>query len=560
MGGQTKILTPKISRITVVIASSVIYSSSSLPLALPRHLDGTCECQIVNVLTMKATQTELTLTSTPATSAHNPQEIITLPGLLPSEECGDDHSRCPLQCDKDGDNLVCSFPAITNGTRNNLVFLHLRQADNVQFQTIQTKVVPVAPPELDCAPVQYFDRGPNVHSRYRYIVHCLNITSASPGVSYAYYLPLEYDRTNISSARLVDDKMFFPSSYYPMEGTTQSRLIYQEHSNSACIPSGNIFMKDGSRIVTFELGYQPDFRVRTNRQIIEGCPNTLDFQLLDDDLLRVQCSVEDVVLYDVCRTEKVVKRYNTSLNGTTQYQCSAAKLNLFLSGSYLSVEHYGTDRDNIDYINNLTLPFGNITHARCFGKKAPLLFLTRQNGQAFLLFLTNGRLFSLAENSCTGSSCLAVDVLKTKFGIIFGIFDYKTNHYIVVNSSRPDNPIIASLLYVSHPLPTTLVLGKGTQPCACPTKGPPTKQPPISSSPAPTNHTSSTTAFQPTEQSSPVHSPTAEQPRPPDIDGISNKPPGEDQNAAIGTNHILAISGSTSLGVVVSLLIMVGIV
>ena len=511
----------------------------------------------MNLLALKTTPTELTLTSTPATSDRNTQEITTLPDLLlPSEECGDGYSRCPLQCDEVGDNLICSFPAITNGTRNSLVFLRLLQADNMEFQTIQKKFVPVAPPELDCAPVQYFDRGPNVHSKYRYIVPCLNITLASPYVSYAYYLPLEYDRTNISSARIVDDKKIFPSSYYLMEGTTQSQLIYEEHSNSACITGGNIFMKDGSRIVTFELGYQPNFRVRTNRQIMESCPDTFNFQLLDDDLLRVQCSVEDVVLYDVCTTEKVVKRYNTSLNGTTQYQCSEAKLNLFLSGSYLSVEHYGTD--NIDHINNLTLPFGNITHARCFGKNTPFLFLTRRNGHTFLLFLTDGRLFSLAENSCTKSSCLAVDVLKTKFGLIFGLFDYKTNHYIVVNSSSPDNPIIASLLYTSHPLLTTLVLGKGTHPCACPTKGPPTKQPPTSSSSAPTNHIPPPTP-QPTEQSSFVHSHTIEQPRPPNINGISNEPPREDQNAKIGSNHIMTISSITVAGIIIIVLIIVGI-
>lgn len=515
---------------------------SSLPVSLPLlfsldpYTGATCTSPVVDIVAVEDSPDGLYVTATAATP-DNPEhrEVTTLPGVhLPSEECGEGYTRCPLKCDENGEeSLICSFPA-TNSTTGTLdpsiALLHLKHgSDLVGLQLVQEKLVSV-PYDINCAPVEVFDRGPNAD--YRHPVACLNLTAQD--ASYAYFLLLEYDRANISSARLKADTPL-SGQYYLITEHSFSNLLYWESPNTACFIRGNIFMKDGSRVVTFELRDNPKFRQLEEHHKIEDCLNTLDFSTFESGLLRIQCSDDDVVLYDVCRTETVVERYNSTLNGTV-YQCSEARINLLLNGTFLDIRPYGTGRD--DVMDNLTLPFDDIIRAKCTGKEIPALFLTRKSGETYLLFLTSGHRFYLAQNSCIGNSCLSLDILRTKFGYIAGTYDYSSNEYVVANLSCSESPVIARVPFASLPDLTALVLSKSTRPCPCTPQQPTTEpmetptEPSIRSPTVPSSEEPSTKA--PTGPEIPI------QPQ-----GIQ-----DGTYTMEGNDHKAVIAGSCSAGVV----------
>ena len=488
----------------------------------------------------------LNITATAATpDSPDHQEVVTLPGVhLPSQECGEAYTNCPLTCEEDSEeSVVCSLPAINSatGTLDSFItLLHLKKgSEPVGLQLVQEKLVPV-PYDLNCVPVEVFDRGPNAD--YRHIAACLNLTSQDG--RYVYFLLLEYDRDNISSARLVDDTPL-SAEYYLITEHGFSKLVYWEPPNTACFIRGNIFMKDGPRVVTFELRDNPRFRQLEEHHEIEDCPNTLDFSTFEADLLRIQCSVDDVALYDVCRTETVVERYNATLNGTV-YQCSEARVNLLLNGTFLDVRPYGIGRE--DVMDNLTLPFDDIIRAQCTGKEIPALFLTRKSGGTYLLFLTSGRLFFLAQNSCVGDSCLNLDILRTKYAYITGLFDYNSNEYIVANLSCSDNPVMARVPYLSPLALTAMVLNKSTWPCHCPPQQPTTEPMETPTEPS----TESLTTVTSSEE------PSTEAPTGPEI---SIQPQGVQDDTTGGRKKASAvIGGSCSAGVALVFLIVVAIV
>ena len=390
--------------------------------------------------------------------------------VVPRDECGLDYGRCPLECMRGFDDLLCPIP-VRKGTQNYLALVQFRHTTSLEG--FQVKELVYVAPKSSCVPIQIFVRkssGP-----LKYFVPCLDTTSDRPFI-YFEYLHLETDITNSTLA----DNTYYSKQYITINKESLSQLVYG--TDATCFPPHNVFMKVGTRVVSYRIFHDvTDFRLAAPP--IENCFNTEDFRVFEPVQLRVQCAADDVALYDPCHSESVVERYNTIVNATV-FQCSAAAVNVYHFQGHLSIVSYGDVRD--DVMEDITLPFNDTTNALCVGGDTPTLFLSRSNGEAYVVDLSTGILHYLAANTCGPYSCLRLNVLEMDSGIIVGVFDYSNNTYVVLNLTCPGILVLSRMHYPNPPIMFTLVLSKNTWPCLhCeadrpdtrPTPGPTTEDP-----------------------------------------------------------------------------------
>ena len=423
------------------------------------------------VAAVEETENGVKLTLSPAMADPSESTVITELNdvVIPQPECGCDHRRCPLVCRRKSNDILCHFP-VRNGKQNFLVLVQLEP-----FQSgFQEKGHVLVSPEADCVPLLVFDTGPS--STVQYIVPCLNINSDQ---HYLYFEQLILNRDNIFNSTLMSNS-HISSRYLPIDSGNVSPLLYEDSAETdmTCSPARNIFVKTGSRVIVYRLFSHSNAVFHTPDTEITNCSNTESFTHFEPDFLRIECSPTDIVLYSPCNSERVVKRYDTTVNASV-FQCPDADLNVYHYQGNLSVGPYGSSID-IKAGDVIVLPFNDTSNAQCVGDlHSPMLFLSRSNGETYFVELSSGELHYIAANTCSPHSCLDMSVLKTSSGVIVGLFDHSNNTYLVLNLSCPSSPVLSRTFYPNPPVTFTLFLGTDTQPCpVCNVKPPNTTQQP----------------------------------------------------------------------------------
>lgn len=391
--------------------------------------------------------------------------------ILPQPECGLDLRRCPLECRKYTDGLLCHFP-VRNDTGNYLALVYLEHSpsDPTKFQQKATALVS---PESDCVPLRVYDRGlVSEDDSVQFFVPCLDLTSNE---TFLYFERLVLADDLAHSC--LDGRTWISKEYIKIEDNDVSTLVYIDGTiDSNCSPPRNVFVKVGHKVIVFSIHDDyAEFVIPENE--IKHCPVTESFLYFEPDYVRVQCSPDDVVIYDVCNTEEVVERYNTSINATV-YQCQDADLNI-----YLFKENITYSRAREDYV--ITLPFNDTVTAQCVGSDSPVLFIARSTGETYFLHLYTENLYYIAVNTCTSSSsCLKLDILEAENSLTVGVLDYSNNTYIMLDLTCPSIPMVSRKHYPNPPLSFTLVASGIYRPC------PPCKViPPNTDAPSSDNNT-----------------------------------------------------------------------
>ena len=413
-----------------------------------------CESPIVTVVAVLQSDDGVSISAVPAVADNVEGVVITeLPDVtVPVQECGADYRRCPLECMRGFDDFVCLIP-VENGTQNYLVLMQLEHTSNPNG--LQENGFVYVPPESACVPLQVFDRGSDVPVRY--FVPCLDTSSDQPYLYFEHF-KLEPDLT---SSTLTSNPRI-SRKFIRIDRGNISSLLYRDDVDTACSPAQNVFMKVGSKVVLFRL-FSDNAVFHLDANPIENCSNTESFAAFEPDRLRIQCSSNDIAIYEPCSSESVVERYDTAVNGTI-YQCSAASLNVYHTLGNLTVVPYGSVVD--DVINDdIMLPFNDTTDAQCVGGESPILFVTRKNGETFFVELSTGELHFVATNTCGPASCLNLNVLEMASGIIVGVFDYSSNTYVLLNLTCPGSPALSRTHYRDPPIQFTLVPSENTRPC-----------------------------------------------------------------------------------------------
>lgn len=422
-----------------------------------------CESPIVIVAAVEQTQAGIRLTSTPALPDKVESTVVTeLPDVaVPQEVCGQDYVRCPLECRRELNILFCTFP-IRNKTQNYLALVKFKHTPHGFKETEQVCLPPKAP----CVPLQVFES--RLDSDLQYFVPCLNTTSDDP---FLYFEELKLFMTNLTRSSLVDDS-YISSHFIRITGESLSRLVYQDDTN--CFPKDIVFFKDGSQVIKFRIFDEEAvfYRIPTP---IENCPNTEEFDAFEPDQLRIQCSEDNVLVYDACNTESVVDQYTTTVNATV-FQCSTADVNVFHYQGRLTFKPYGSDSDDI-IINDIILPFNDTSRIQCVGRDITVttLFITRSNGELYHVNSSSGGVQYLAANTCGPHSCVNLNVLEIDSSAIVGFFDYSDSTYTVLNLTCQDSPVISHIPYPNPPILFSLMSSSISQPCPiCASLPPPT--------------------------------------------------------------------------------------
>ena len=414
--------------------------------------------------------------------------VSDLPGAaIPQPECGPGLSRCPLTCRAAEPNRhICFFP-VSNGTQNYLTVVDFEESfDPPNFTGRETKLVP--PNTASCVPLLVFEQAGLVEN----LVPCLNITQH-------HFL---YFETLNPALSVLEGNTYVSQRYIPVDGHV-SHLLYGDGINNArtCSPPHNVFFKVNREMYVFRI-FDNHAEFYRDEASIEKCPFTEEFDFFEPNLLRVQCSATDVALYDPCSSQDVEERLDLSVNATI-FQCAKADLNIHHFEGNLTVELYGASIGRDDIVSTIELPFNDTVTGRCVGDTAPVLFLTRGNGETHFLELSTGKLEFLATNTCGPHSCLNLNVLQRGKGLFVGVFDYSSNTYIVLNLTCRDSTIISRVPYAGPPARLTLVgSGKTSQCLPCNDRGPvttPTDQPTVSVSP----HTQPTASDTPPSEADP---------------------------------------------------------
>ena len=426
-----------------------------------------CEAEVVVVAAVEQSDDGVLFSITSHTTHHT--VITRLDGfVVPESECGLGYQRCPLVCMSESGGLFCPFP-VRNGTQNFLALVELEHSSTHAFEMKRQVLIP---PVTDCVPLRVFDRGPV--ASVRYIVPCLDTTSNKP---FLYFEQLVLNFADLASSTLIVDERI-SRQYIPIDGGGVSPLLYQDGDggDTSCSPPQNVFIKVGSRVAVFRLFdfHNAEFQIA---EPIEDCPSTESFERFEPDLLRIECAPTDIAIYEVCGKQRVIERYDTTVNATV-FQCSDANVNVHIFGGNLTFAPYDSGDDVTDDV--ITLPFNDTASAQCVGRQPPILFLARSSGDTYLLELSTGKAHSLAADTCGPYSCLDLRVLETKHGYIVGMFDYSNHSYLVMNLSCPSSPIISHAYYDNPPIVSTLLLSTTTQPCVPCSVEQPTTAPPHS--------------------------------------------------------------------------------
>jgi hypothetical protein len=421
-----------------------------------------CESPVITVVAVVQSDEGVSISAAPAVADNVEGVVITdLPNVaVPEQECGVDYRRCPLECTRGFDDLLCPIP-VRNGTQNYLVLVELEHTSNPD--SLREKKLVYVPPESACVPLQVFDRGSGVSLRY--FVPCLDTTSDQP---FLYFEQFKLE-TDLSSSTLAFNPLISKTFIRIDEGNI-SPLLYHDDADTACSPAQNVFMKVGSRVVLFRL-FSDNAVFHLDANPIKNCSNTEGFTAFQPDRLRIECSPNDVAIYEPCSSESVVERYDTTVNATV-YQCAAAAVNVYHFLGNLTVVPYGSVVD--DVIDDIMLPFNDTADAQCVSGESPILFVSRGNGETFFVELSTGELHFVASNTCGPASCLNLNVLEMSSGVIVGVFDYSSNTYVLLNLTCPGSPILSRTHYPDPPILFTLVPTKNTRPCPlCNTATPP---------------------------------------------------------------------------------------
>ena len=415
-----------------------------------------CESPTVIVAAVEQTHAGISISSTSAVpdNAVKDDVVTELPGVVvPQEVCGQDYIRCPLECKRELDNLFCTLP-IRNNTQNYLALVKFKHTSD-GFQQLEQVCVP---PKSPCVPLQVF--GSRLDSGLQYFVPCLNTTSDNP---FLYFEELKLFMTNLTRSSLVDDS-YISSHFVELTGESFSKLVYQDREDTHCFPKHIVFFKDGSQVMQFRIFHEEAVFYHLPMPI-ENCSYTERFDAFEPDQLRIQCSEDNVLIYDPCNAEGVVDQYNTTVNATI-FQCSNADVNVFHYQGHLTFKPYGSGSDDV-IINDIMLPFNDTRNIQCVGRNitATMLFITRSNGETYLVEPSSGAVHYLAANTCGTHSCMNLNVLEIDSSTIVGFFDYSTNTYTVLNLTCPDSPVISRIPYANPPILFSLMYGSNSQPC-----------------------------------------------------------------------------------------------
>ena len=419
------------------------------------HRSRDCESPTVIVAAVEQTQAGIRITSTSAVpdNVNVEDDVVTeLPGgVVPQEVCGQDYIRCPLECRRELDNLFCTLP-IRNDTQNYLALVKFKHTSD-GFEQLEQVCVP---PKATCVPLQVFvsrlDLG------LQYFVPCLNTTSDNP---FLYFEELKLFMTNLTRSSLVDDS-YISRHFIEITGESLSQLVYQDRDDTNCFPKCIVFFKDGSQVLQFRI-FDEEAIFYHLPMPIENCPYTEQFDAFEPDRLRIQCSADNVLVYDPCNAVGVVDQYNTTINATV-FQCSTADVNVFHYQGNLTFKSYGSGSDDI-IINDIMLPFNDTRNIQCAGRNIPMLFITRSNGETYLVNPSSGAVHYLAGNTCGAHLCVNLNVLEIDSSTIVGFFDYSNNTYTVLNLTCPDSPVISRIPYGSPPILFSLMYSSKSQPC-----------------------------------------------------------------------------------------------
>lgn len=415
-----------------------------------------CESPTVLVIAVEQTRTGVRISATSALDLPDSVEgsVITgLPGaIVPQEECGQDYSRCPLECGKESGNFLCQLP-IRNGGHNCLALVKFKPTS----EGFQEREQVCLRPKASCVPLQVFKGRFDLDPQY--FVPCLNITSADHS-SFLYFEQLKLFKTNLTLSTL-DDSSYISSDVIGITREGLSRLVYRDSDRTHCFPKRNVFFKHGPQVIQFQI-FDDGASFNPIPTPIENCPNTDGFNVFEPDQLRIQCSSDDIVIHDPCNTESVVDRYDTTINATV-FQCTASDINVFHFQGHLIFEPYGSGSD--DVIDDVMLPFNDTRNIQCAGRGIPTLFITRSNGETYLVNPPSSEVHYLAANTCGLHSCPKLNVLEVDGSTIVGLFDYSNNTYTVLNLTCPDSPVVSRIRYANPPILFSLVPSGNTQPC-----------------------------------------------------------------------------------------------
>lgn len=413
-----------------------------------------CESPTVIVAAVEQTQAGIRITSTSAVpdNVNVEGDVVTeLPGVVvPQEVCGQDYVRCPLECRRELDNLFCTLP-IRNNTQNYLALVKFKHTSD-GFQQLEQVCIP---PKATCMPLQVFNS--RLDMDLQYFVPCLNTTSGNP---FLYFEELKLFMTDLTRSSLVDNS-YISRHFIEITGESLSQLLYRDRDDTHCFPKHIVFFKDGSQVMQFRIFHEE--AIFYLPMPIENCPYTEQFDAFEPDRLRIQCSADNVLVYDPCNAEGVVDQYNTTVNATV-FQCSTADVNVFHYKGNLTFKPYGSRSDDV-IINDIMLPFNDTRNIRCAGRNIPMLFITRINGETYLVNPSSGAVHYLAANTCSTHSCVNLNVLEIDSSTIVGFFDYSDNTYTVLNLSCPDSPVISRIPYANPPILFSLMYSSESQPC-----------------------------------------------------------------------------------------------